>query len=158
MYEGGVREPLIVWWPDVIKPGSVCTVPVTSPDFYPTILDIAGVPLIPDQHIDGISLLPLLKGAKDLDREALYWHYPHYGNQGGTPGCSIRINEYKLIEFFEDQRLELYNLIEDIEEEHDLAEHMPEVAQSMHRKLVSWREKLSVKIPLINIEHSLLNP
>lgn len=147
MYEGGVREPLIVKWPGVIKPGSVCTEPVTSPDFYPTMLEMAGLPLIPQQHVDGVSIVPLLKGEGKPDREAIYWHYPHYGNQGGTPGSSLRMGDYKLIEFFEDGRLELYNLREDIEEEKNLATQMPDLIAKMHKMLVAWRESIEAKIP-----------
>src|SRR5699024_2970384 len=87
MYEGGVREPLIIKWPGVTpQQGATCDEPVTSPDFYPTILDMAGLDQIPGQHKDGTSLVPLLRGEKHLKRDAIYWHYPHYGNQGGTPG------------------------------------------------------------------------
>ena len=129
MYEGGVREPLIFQWPGVIEPNSICNEPVTSTDFYPTLLEAAGLPLMPQQHTDGVSILPLLKGeATKLQRDAIYWHYPHYGNQGGTPGSSIRMGDYKLIEFFEDGRLELYDLKNDIEEEKNRAAEMPELA------------------------------
>ncbi len=150
MYEGGVREPLIIKWPEVVKAGSTCDEPVTSPDFYPTILEIADLPLLPDQHVDGVSMLPLLKGANKLQREAIYWHYPHYGNQGGTPGSSVRMGDFKLIEFFEDGRLELYNLKEDIEEENNLADQMPELASKMHNMLIKWRESVEAKIPQPN--------
>ena len=77
LYEGGIRVPMIIKWPGVVKPGSVCGTPVVSTDFYPTILQIAGLPSRPQQHKDGLSLVPLLKGAKSLDRRAIYWHYPH---------------------------------------------------------------------------------
>lgn len=121
MYEGGVREPLIVSWPNVIEKGSRCHVPVTSPDFYPTLLEAANLEPLPDQHTDGASFLALLKGHDTINREAIYWHYPHYGNQGGTPGSSIRMGDYKLIEFFEDRSIKLFNLRKDIEENHDLS-------------------------------------
>ncbi|MCR2808063.1 sulfatase [Paenibacillus soyae] len=152
MYEGGVREPLIVKWPNSTRSGESCSTPVTSPDFYPTILELASLPPIPEQHIDGVSLVPLLQG-KSIDREALYWHYPHYGNQGGTPGSSIRIGDYKLIEFFEDGRLELYNLKEDIREEHNLAEVEVERATLYQRKLEEWRNKVDAKIPQLNPDY-----
>ena len=151
MYEGGVRVPLIVKCPSVTKPGSICTVPVTSPDFYPTLLQIANMELIPSQHTDGVSLIPLLKGEKTIEREAIYWHYPHYGNQGGTPGSSIRMGTYKLIEFFEDGRLELYNLEKDLEEEHNLSEEMPDLAKKMQNMLARWRESVDAKIPVHSI-------
>jgi arylsulfatase A-like enzyme len=147
MYEGGVREPLIVKWPGKVAPGSACAVPVTSPDFYPTILDMAGSPPRPEQHLDGVSLLPLLKGEKELAREAIYWHYPHYGNQGGTPGCSLRCGDYKLIEFFEDGRLELYDLKNDPGEEKDLAKAEPERAEKLKQMLAAWREEVAAKLP-----------
>ena len=101
LYEGGIREPLIIRWPGVTEEGSVCDVPVTSTDFYPTMLEIASAPLKLNQHVDGVSIVPLLKGEKSIDREAIYWHYPHYSNQGGRPGSAIRYGDYKLIEYFE---------------------------------------------------------
>ncbi len=113
MYEGGTREPLIVRWPGHVAAGSRCEVPVSSPDFFPTLAQIAGAE-VPD-GVEGESLLPLFTGeAQALKREAIFWHYPHYGNQGGTPGSSIRAGDWKLIEFFEDGRIELYNLRDDI--------------------------------------------
>lgn len=151
MYEGGVREPLIVKWPGKIKPGSVCKENVTSTDFYPTMLEVADLPLIPEQHCDGVSFLPLLKGENSLEREALYWHYPHYGNQGGTPGSSIRMGDYKLLEFFEDGRLELYNLTEDIAEDNNLTSKMPELTNKMHSMLINWRSRVDAKIPQKNL-------
>jgi len=155
MYEGGTREPLLVRWPGVVAPGSACAVPVTSPDFYPTLLDAAGLDPAgldrgPEGQLDGISLMPLLTGNRTLAREAIYWHYPHYGNQGGTPGCSVRMGEYKLIEFFEDGRLELYNLREDIGEETNLAETESERTERMAHMLAAWRERVEAKIPQPN--------
>jgi arylsulfatase A-like enzyme len=153
MYEGGTREPLIVRWPGVVKPGSECRVPVTSPDFYPTMLEIAGLDLIPEQHCDGVSLLPLLRGAGELDRDAVFWHYPHYGNQGGTPGSAVRAGDYKLIEFFESGHVELYNLREDVGEEHDLAEAEPELSGELRRVLADWRESVEARIPEPNPDY-----
>ncbi len=150
MYEGGTREPLIIRCPSVVGSGSICNEPVTSPDFYPTLLEMAGLPLIPEQHIDGISLLPLLQGEGKLNRDAIFWHYPHYGNQGGRPGSSIRMSDYKLIEFHEDGHLELYNLKEDIAEENNLIFQEPERTRRMHDKLIAWRESIEAKMPLEN--------
>ena len=147
MYEGGVRVPLIIKWPEIVKGGSVCSVPVTSPDFYPTFLDAAGLPPNSEQHADGISLLPLLEGGNSIGREATYWHYPHYGNQGGTPGSSIRMGDYKLIEFFEDGHTELYNLNEDMSEENDISGIEPERVRIMREMLAKWREVMEAKIP-----------
>ena len=145
---------MIVKWPGVVEPDSICQEPVTSPDFYPTMLEMAGLDLIPEQHEDGVSIMPLLTGEKEtLDREAIYWHYPHYGNQGGTPGSSIRMGDYKLIEFFEDGHLELYNLREDIGEEKDLAQEKPVLVKKMHKMLVNWRKEVEAKIPEPNPEY-----
>jgi len=150
MYEGGTREPLIVRWPGVGRPGSLCSVPVTSPDFYPTLLDIAGLDPVPEQHTDGVSIGALLRGARDLEREAIYWHYPHYGNQGGTPGASIRMADHKLINFFEDHHVELYNLKEDLAEERNLAEEMPALTRDMEKRLSDWQDRVEAKIPQPN--------
>ena len=146
MYEGGTRVCQIAKWPGVIAAGSKTDVPVTSTDFYPTFLEAAGLPLMPEQHCDGTSIMPVFTGAA-LDREAIYWHYPHYGNQGGTPGASIRSGDWKLIEFYEDNRLELYNLREDISEDHNLAEQESGRAQQMHQQLDQWRKQVEAKIP-----------
>ncbi len=153
MYEGGTREPLIVKWPGVIEAGSSCDVPVSSPDFYPTMLEMAELDLLPEQHCDGESILPLLKGGSSLERDAIFWHYPHYGNQGGTPGSSVRSGDYKLIEFFEDGRLELYNLREDISEEQNLAKTHSDIAKRLHDMLVQWRERVEAKIPQTNPDY-----
>ena len=153
MYEGGTREPLIVKWPGVIQPGSRCDIPMTSPDIYPTILEITGLELLPEQHCDGVSILALLKSEETLEREGIFWHYPHYGNQGGTPGSSVRSGDYKLIEFFEDGRLELYDLREDISEEHNLAEELPGVTERLHKLLIEWREQVEAKIPQPNLDY-----
>ena len=150
MYEGGTREPLLVRWPGVVLPGSLCHVPVTSPDFYPTILAAAGLDEIPDQHCDGVSVVPLLKGGHVLPRESIFWHYPHYGNQGGTPGSSVRKGDYKLIEFFEDGRIELYHLRDDPGEKHNLAPDCMTLAAEMKAVLSEWRKKVEAKIPQPN--------
>ena len=154
MYEGGTREPLIIKWPELIQPGSQCNVPVTSPDFYPTMLEMAGLELIPEQHCDGVSFLPVLKGADSLDREAIFWHYPHYGNQGGTPGCSVRAGDYKLIEFFEDGKIELYNLREDVSEEHNLVNDEPQMAKDLKAMLDDWKEEINAIIPESNPDYA----
>jgi arylsulfatase A-like enzyme len=153
MYEGGTREPLLVKWPDVTEPGTVCGFPVSSPDFYPTVLQMAGLDLLPEQHKDGVSLAPLLKGEGTPEREAIYWHYPHYGNQGGTPGSSLRAGNHKLIEFFEDGRIELYDLQRDVSEEENIAEEDPELASRLKRLLAGWRESVEAKLPQPNPDY-----
>ena len=147
LYEGGIREPMIVRWPGVAQAGAVCHEPVTSTDFYPTMLEMAGLPLKPQQHVDGISLVGLLKGTGKLQRQAVYWHYPHYSNQGGTPGGAVRAGDYKLIEFYEDGRVELYNLRDDIGERHDLAAEMPEKTAELRRRLDDWRRETGAAMP-----------
>lgn len=150
MYEGGTREPLLVKWPGVVAPSSTCKTPVSSPDFFPTLLEIAGASATRELPIEGVSIQPLLKGEKELGRDAIYWHYPHYGNQGGTPGSSVRAGDYKLIEFFEDGRLELYNLRTDLSEETNLIEEEPEIAQRLHHLLSEWRTSVEAKMPPLN--------
>ena len=145
LYEGGIREPYMIKWPGVTAPGSTCNTPVISTDFYPTILEIAGLQAKPRQHRDGTSLVPLLAGEDSLDREALYWHYPHYSNQGGMPGGAIRMGRYKLIERFEDGRVHLYDLESDVGETNDLAEKMPERVADMREKLHTWYRDVDAK-------------
>ena len=149
MYEGGTREPLIVRAPGVTRPDTVCTEPVTSPDFYPTLLELAGLEPVPEQHADGTSFAPALR-REPFERGAIFWHYPHYGNQGGTPACAIREGGEKLIEFFEDGRLELYDLRADISEQRDLSEEWQERARILHEKLVAWREEQGAKLAAPN--------
>lgn len=145
IYEGGIREPFLIRWPGVVKPGSVSDVPVVSTDFYPTMLEMAGLPARKDQHLDGVSLAPLLRGKAPPAREAIYWHYPHYSNQGGFPGGAVRMGKYKLIERFEDGRVHLYNLDDDISEQKDLAEANPKRVQSMRSRLHSWYREVDAK-------------
>ena len=161
LYEGGIREPWIIRAPGVTLSGSVCDTPVTSTDFYPTLLELAGLPLRPQQHVDGVSLVPLLQG-HDLARGPLFWHYPHYGNQGGAPGGVVRDGEWKLIEWYEDGQIELFNLRNDLEEKHNLATANPTQAKALQAKLALWREKLGATMPTPNPRYdpnaTLLNP
>ncbi len=149
MYEGGTREPLMVRWPGHIDAGSTCETPVTSPDFYPTFLAAAGLEAMPAQHCDGENIMPLLTGEADhsLDNRPIYWHYPHYGNQGGTPGSSVREGDWKLIEFLEDGRLELYNLRKDIGEDHNVAAEHSELTQRLAGQLATWRDSIDAQMP-----------
>jgi len=149
LYEGGIREPMIVRAPGITSPGSVCSEPVISTDFYPTMLDLAGLPARPAQHTDGVSLRPLLEG-KPMDRGPLFWHYPHYGNQGGAPGGAVRDGPWKLIEWYEDGRLELFNLPGDPGETRSLAEAHPDRVRDLHARLKAWRETTGAKMPARN--------
>ncbi|MHC4122751.1 MAG: sulfatase [Planctomycetota bacterium] len=150
LYEGGIREPMIIKWPNVIKPGSICETPVISTDFYPTMLEMADLPLKPNQHIDGISLVPLLKGTKKFRRKRLYWHYPHFHIYGNVPSSAIRDGDYKLIEYFEyfgESRIELYNLKNDIGEKEDLSKKEPKKAIKLKKRLHNWRKSVVAKMP-----------
>lgn len=142
VYEGGIREPWIVRYPNVTQPASVSAQPICSIDLFPTLAAAAGIEV---QHaIDGIDLRPALED-KPLEREALYWHYPHYSNQGGIPSGAIRRGDYKLLERFEDGRLQLYNLADDIGERNDLAGSMPELANELRGKLHAWYKDVDAK-------------
>jgi arylsulfatase A-like enzyme len=147
LYEGGIREPMIIKWPGVVKKGSVCSEPVTSTDFYPTMLEMAGLPLRPRQHVDGVSLIPLLKNNGKMNRKAIYWHYPHYHGSGNRPSGAVRAGDYKLIEWYEDKSIELYNLKKDIGEQHDLSKKMPEKAEKLRRMLHRWQRQMNAKMP-----------
>ncbi len=147
LYEGGVRVPLLIRWPGKTKPGSTSDVPVVSTDFYPTILRMAGLSLKPKQHLDGVSLAALLQGGKAPARNTFYWHYPHYSNQGGPPSGAVRRGDWKLIEFYEDGRLELYNLKDDPGERTDLAARLPERARELRQVLQTWRESVGAQMP-----------
>lgn len=150
MYEGGVREPLLVRWPSQVQAGATSDAVVTSPDFYPTFLESCGLPLMPEQHVDGKSFLPALRG-EAFDRGAVFWHFPHYANQGGTPGCSIRKGDWKLIEFFEGG-MELYNLKNDISEQHNLVERHPERVKELLTELHAWQDEINAINPAPNPE------
>ena len=145
-YEGGIRGPLIVRWPKSVTPNTVCDVPVISTDFYPTLLDLAGVPDRPQQHLDGVSFAPILRGEKqDLPPRDLFWHYPHYSNQGGFPSSAIRSGDYKLIQRLEDGRYHLYDLKNDIGERDDLAEKMPEKVAELRKRLFAWYKETGAR-------------
>lgn len=153
MYDGAIREPLIVKWPGVVKADSTTDVPVITPDFLPTLTEVVGGKLPEDATLDGVSFVPVLKGADHLDREAMYWHYPHYGNQGGTPGAAIRVGDWKLIQFFEDNHTELYNLKSDPGEHRDLSKEQPDRVRAMQTKLIDWQQRVAAKIPQRNPDY-----
>ena len=116
-YEGGIRVPLIIKWPGVTKPGLVVNDPVTSTDLYPTCLAAAGLSALPNQHVDGVNLQPVLTGAGSLPDRALFWHFPHYNDHpSSVPSSVIRKGDWKLIETFDPEGLELYNLADDLSE------------------------------------------
>ncbi len=147
LYEGGIREPLIIRWPGVTGKGKMCDVPVISVDFLPTILDMIDLPIPQEYKLDGVSIVPLLKGGTELDREALYWHFPHYSNHGmQSPGGAIRCGEYKLLEYFENNSVQLFNLKEDIGEQQDLSESQPDKVRELREMLHKWREDINAQM------------
>jgi arylsulfatase A-like enzyme len=151
LYEGGIREPLIIRWPGAISPGTVSHCPVVSTDFYPTLLDMAGLRPRPAQHLDGTSLVPLLKGKESaLSRKIICWHYPHYHGSGHRPAGAIRHGDYKLIEFFENMNVELYNLSDDPSERRDLAASEPGKVRDLREALHQWRRDTAAAMPEIN--------
>lgn len=152
MYEGGTRVCQIARWPGRTPAGSTCGVPVTSTDFYPTFLEAAGLPPRPGQHCDGISILPLMCGGQ-VERTAIFWHYPHYSNQGGTPGASVRSGKWKLTQFFEDDHVELYDLGTDPGEKQNLADTRPDVAGRLTAQLTEWMHKVGAKKPAPNPDY-----
>jgi arylsulfatase A-like enzyme len=149
-YEGGVRVPLIVKWPGVSKAGAQCEVPVTGADFFPTFLAANGLEAPKSHAVDGEDLRPLIAQSGPLKREALYWHYPHYHPGGATPYGAVREGDWRLVEFFEDMRVELYHLKDDIGETRDLAVAEPEKAAALTQKLHLWRERVGAQMPSVN--------
>lgn len=146
LYEGGIRVPLIIQWPGKVAKGSICAQPTSNVDFYPTFLDIAAVKPDPKQKLDGTSIQPLLARPKaPLKRPPLFWHYPlekpHF--LGGQSAGAIREGDWKLIEFYETKRLELYRLDQDPGEKHDRKEQNPRKAKELHQKLKDWRKAIS---------------
>ena len=152
LYEGGVREPTIIRAPGVTQPGSVSHKPLISMDFFPTMLDLAGLPLKPKLHVDGRSLLSQLKG-NDTGNRTLHWHYPHYHGSSWKPGASIRDGDWKLIEFYHYNNFELYNLAKDPGERTNLAKRNPRKAAELRAKLSAWQKQIKAKMPAPNPDY-----
>jgi arylsulfatase A len=171
-YEGGVRVPLIVHWPGVTPPGAVSDVPTITMDLFPTLLEMAGIaaPRPDPQRAmsktgpagrDGISLVPLLRQTGSISRAELCWHYPHHQHYqlgGATPYAAIRSGDFKLVEFFNDMHVELYDLRKDIGEEQDLAADMPGKADGLRRRLHAWREEIGAQMPTPNPAYDPARP
>ncbi len=151
-HEGGTRVSTIVRWPGVTESGTECDVPVIGNDFYPTLLEVAGLDLMPEQHLDGKSLVPLLKGdSAEWERDELFWHYPHYHKT--LPYGAVRKGDWKLIEFFEDGALELYDLANDPAESKNLASSHPEQASALLETLRDWRGAVGAQMPTPNPDY-----
>jgi arylsulfatase A-like enzyme len=145
-WEGGIREPYFIAVPWIGTVDKQSAVPVSGVDFYPTLLDLAGLDLKPTEHTDGLSLLPLLQGDSIAERP-LYWHYPHYGNQGGDPSSIIRLGDWKLIHYWEDSTRELYNLKEDPREAANVIEQNSEVAERLGQQLEQFLAETEANTP-----------
>ena len=147
-YEGGVREPVIVRWPGVATGGRTNASQITSSDFFPTLLDMAGCPLLPERHVDGVSFKSALTNGAILDRGPMYWHYPHYSNQGGRPYGAVQYQGYKLIQNYETMNSELYNVADDISETKDVSALYPEKVKEMTAMLEEWRTEVGADMPV----------
>ena len=154
MYEGGIREPLIIRWPRKVKPGSLCDTPVVSTDYYSTILNVAKDSPVSARTVDGMSLMPLITQTGAPDRKAIYWHYPHYHPGGTSPAGAVRYGDWKLIEYFEDGRLELYNLKDDLSETTNLSAQMPDMTAKLHKMLLDWRTSVNAVMPTPNPDYN----
>jgi arylsulfatase A-like enzyme len=156
LYEGGVRDPFVVRWPGKIAPGTTCDVPAIHVDLYPTFLEVAGVAAPADYILDGESLVPAFRDPNaSLKRDAIYQHFPGYLGAGAntwrtTPVATIVAGEWKLMEFFEDNHLELYNLKDDISEQKNLVSEMPDKAKELHAKMLAWRTEIKAPMPTPN--------
>ncbi|MFI3213876.1 MAG: sulfatase [Eubacteriales bacterium] len=146
--EGGLRVPMFAVWKDKIQSSTYSHRVITTPDIFCSFLDAAGVSPDAEIQLDGVSFLPTLYGEIQENRKAAFWHYPHYGNQGGKPGAAVRLGEYKLIEFFNDYHIELYNVETDISEQINLSEKMPEKVKELKALLHEWSKDVGAKYPI----------
>ncbi|WP_129663917.1 sulfatase [Phytoactinopolyspora endophytica] len=149
MADGGLRVPTIVSWPGQIPAGVTSDLIFSTPDFYPTVLSAAGLQARPEQHVDGLDLWPMWRG-KPGDRGPIFWHYPHYSNQGGTPGAAVRDGRWKLIRYFEDGHQELYDMDLDVSEQRDHVADQPDVVDQLSQALNDWLKNIGAQIPQPN--------
>ena len=153
LYEGGIRVPMIVKWPEQSNFGAVVDEPVISTDFYPSLLEMAGLPSQSDQALDGKSFVPALQG-QSFQRGPIFWHFPQYSNHGmQSPGGAVRAGDYKLLEYFENNTVQLFNLRDDIGELNDLSRLEPEKTAEMKALLHSWREQVGAQMPPSNSDY-----
>lgn len=160
-YEGGTRVPMIVYWPGVTKKGTVSETPVITMDLYPTLLEIAGLKKEAKKGVDGLSLVSLLRSGKKLKRDELFWHYPHYQHYqlgGTTPYGAIRQGDFKLIEFYDDKGVELYNLKDDLSEKRNLAADEPKKVAQLRKRLQAWRKEVAAQMPTPNPNYDPTKP
>jgi arylsulfatase A-like enzyme len=162
-YEGGVRVPLIVHWPGITKPGATSDAPVITMDLFPTLVEMAGLkmPEPKSKRLDGVTLAPILRGHGTIDRKELFWHYPHHQHYqlGGTmPYGAIRSGDFKLIEFFNDMHVELYDIKNDIGELRELAKDRPKVVEELRSRLHAWRKEVGAQMPTPNPKYDPAKP
>jgi len=157
LYEGGIRVPLIVKWPNNIPANSHSQVRVTGADHFPTLLELTGLNLMPDKHLDGRSYMQTLTQKRELQRDAMFWHFPTQGHLAkvcGTPsGTAIRDGNYKLINWYDTGSYELYNLENDIKESFNLATKQPQRAKRLLKQLVIWQDSMDINSSMKNINH-----
>jgi arylsulfatase A-like enzyme len=155
MQDGGVRVPFIVCMPGTV-PAAESDLIFSTPDIYPTLLKAAGLSLRPDQHVDGMDLWSHWLGDERTPRGPVFWHYPHYSNQGGTPGAAVRHGIFKLVRWFEDGREALYDLSSDVSEAIDIAATYPSVAKELARLLDEWSDDVCALVPQPNAHQYFL--
>lgn len=153
LYEGGIRGPMMVRWPGAVEAGAVVDVPVITNDLLPTVLEVAGLHVRPEYTRDGLSLVDLLRGRDAPDRQELFWHYPHYHGSGHRPSGAIRSGDHKLIQWYEDDRVELYDVRADPGETVDLSRSMPELADRLRSRLGEWLDDVDAQMPAPNPAH-----
>jgi arylsulfatase A-like enzyme len=152
LYEGGIRVPFIISGPGLPK-GRVVDYPVISMDIFPTMLELAGINLLPEVHKDGISLTPLLTGKKtSLDRKDLFWHYPHY--QTMAPHGAVRSGDWKMVENYETGKIELFNLKDDLSEAHDLSSLYPQVLGELIELFNNHLDEINAPMPTLNYNYN----
>ena len=152
-YEGGIRVPLIIFWPDFINGGKVIETPVSSIDFFPTLCSAAGIKNATDKVVDGLNLLPLIKGENNIKRQSLFWHFPHYRGKI-NPYSIIRNGDWKLIKRYDGKPFELFNLKNDLSEKNDLSQDMPEKVKELNEEIMIWLLKTNAKVPRANPDYA----
>ena len=146
VFEGGLRTPTLIHWPEHTAAGMSSSIPITSMDFYPTLLEMAGLPTRPNQHLDAVSLVPIVEGGS-IKRDTLYWHFPHYQGEGSYPASAIRIGEFKLIHNYHHEDVLLYDVVNDPNETKNLSLSMPEKARSLDKQLMAYLKETGAYIP-----------
>lgn len=157
MYEGGVRVPAIIIAPGVSSPGLKCHVPIISPDYFPTLMELTGIECGDklQKGFDGISIVPLLRPKGTIERDAIFWHYPHYHTEGAVPYSAIRKGNWRLMYNYETNKYELYNLKDDIGEKHNLSETEIELRDTLIKELENWKAKVGAQIPVLNPNYDM---